>query len=288
MGDWIAIVNRRADGGRDQESVLDIVRSFADTVAFTAYPGHATDLARRAGGFRGLIVVGGDGTLREVLNGIDLRRQTLAIVPTGRGNSLARDLGLYPAARGLRALASGRTLAIDLMEVGFEDAAGGLHRSLSASIVAVGYPAAVTAGAAGRFLFLGRYGYAAAAAFLPPVKTAMYISGDAACAQLTGFIASNTQHLANFMALPRASCRDGLFDVMELRATYFAQLAHNLSALSSLGFYNPVEPRQTAEISVRLERPQPLMIDGELHPDVAAFQIRLLPSAAAFHVRTPK
>jgi diacylglycerol kinase family enzyme len=285
MSDWMAIVNRHAGGGRDRKSILDGVRSFADTVAFTAYPGHATDMARRAGNFRGLVVVGGDGTLLEVLNGIDLRRQTLAIVPTGRGNSLARDLGLYPAVRGIRALASERTLSIDLMEVGFEDGAGGRHRSLSASIVAAGYPAAVATEAARRFLFLGKYGYAAAAALLPPVKTAMYISGDSVCAQLTGFIASNTQHQANFVLLPRASCRDGLFDVMELRATYFAQLAHNLSALSRLGFYNPVAPRQTADISVRLERPQPLMIDGELHPDVTAFQIRLLPSAAAFHVR---
>jgi diacylglycerol kinase family enzyme len=288
MTDWIAIVNRRAGGSRVRESILDDVRRFADTVVFTAHPGHATELARRAGSFRGVVVVGGDGTLLEVLNGIDLRRQTLAVVPTGRGNSLARDLGLYPAARGAYALASGRALAIDLMEVVFEDAVGGRHRSLSASIVAAGYPAAVVKGAAGGFSRLGRYGYAAAAAFLRPALSAMYISGDSAGVHLTGFLASNTRHVANFLALPRASCRDGLFDVMELRARWAAQLAHNLSALSRLRFYHPVTPRQAAEVSVRLEYPQNLMIDGELHPDVTAFQIRLLPAAAAFHVGNSK
>lgn len=46
----------------------------------------------------GLIIVGGDGTMNEALNGIgDYAHVCLGLVPAGSGNDLARDLGL-PAA----------------------------------------------------------------------------------------------------------------------------------------------------------------------------------------------
>lgn len=42
-----------------------------------------------------LIVIGGDGTMNEVINGIrDLSKVTIAFLPAGSGNDLARDLGL--------------------------------------------------------------------------------------------------------------------------------------------------------------------------------------------------
>jgi len=282
--EWIAIANRRAGGALLSESILDRVRRFAPRVVFTESPGHASELARRAPDRSGVIVVGGDGTLLEVLNGLDLGRHTVAVIPTGRGNSLARDLGLYPLARAFAALAAGHPLPVDLMEVTFHDSEGRRHQSLSASTVAAGYPAAVARSAGNGLSRFGKYSYAVAAALLRPAPTRMIVSGHPAL-PLTGFVANNTRHMANFVAVPAASCRDGLFDVLQLRAGYFAQAAHNLSAFSRLGFYHPVPPHQSAAISVHLESPQHLMIDGELYPAITAFQIRLLP--AALHCLAP-
>lgn len=65
---------------------------------FTRYPGHGTQLAKmlapRLPGNR-LCVIGGDGTLNEVLSGIIHPEPiTLGYIPVGSGNDFARGLGL--------------------------------------------------------------------------------------------------------------------------------------------------------------------------------------------------
>lgn len=67
---------------------------------FTEYPGHAIALARQIAVLSipcTLSVLGGDGTLNEVLNGLmdtDFSHITLGYIPTGSGNDFARGLGL--------------------------------------------------------------------------------------------------------------------------------------------------------------------------------------------------
>ena len=64
----------------------------------TKYQGHATQIARtltQEKDCRSLIVLGGDGTLNEAVNGIaDLARVTLGYIPIGSSNDFARSLGL--------------------------------------------------------------------------------------------------------------------------------------------------------------------------------------------------
>ena len=65
-------------------------------IATTHAPGHATRLAKEAArtGHDLIIVAGGDGTVNEVINGITGTETVLACLPTGTGNSIARELGL--------------------------------------------------------------------------------------------------------------------------------------------------------------------------------------------------
>ena len=254
---------------------------------FTEYPGHAAELAREATNYGGLAVVGGDGTLFEILKGLDLNRQRIAIIPTGRGNSLARDLGLLRQHANTDVINCSDPLYIDLLEVTFKDIHGLERQDLSASTISLGYPTTV-ARAARRFHGLGQFCYAAAAASVRPVSRIVEISCEHGRAQrkcLKGIIANNTRYIANFLAFPKASCCDGYFDLMELNAGYFSQNVHNLSALTGTsleGSFNLSRARRTRFV---LQEPQELMIDGEFYPDVMSIDIRILPRVLACNKR---
>ncbi len=62
----------------------------------TRYPGHATELAQRLveEGERRIIILGGDGTISEVVNATVNTEVELGIISVGTGNDLARSLDL--------------------------------------------------------------------------------------------------------------------------------------------------------------------------------------------------
>ena len=107
-------------------TVTDLaVRSLAGLVDLdverTQYRGHARELAAAARGEL-VIVLGGDGSVNEVVNGVMSReegRPLLAVIPGGGGNVFARGLGLpVDAAAAIRrvreAIAAGRYRTIGL------------------------------------------------------------------------------------------------------------------------------------------------------------------------------
>lgn len=94
------IANPNAAGGKGRRAVPRLRRLLEDgAVSFrmelTAGPGHAADLAREAAeeGVDRLLVVGGDGTLHEVANGLldsGAVAPALAVCPVGTGNDFYR------------------------------------------------------------------------------------------------------------------------------------------------------------------------------------------------------
>ena len=253
----------------------------------TSHPGHASQLVRESRNYQGLVAAGGDGTLHEVLQTMDLGRQRVALIPAGRGNSLARDLGLLR--RPLDDLLHWQPLRpIDLMEVTLTPASGAPFRRIAASTVALGYAARVVRRAR-RLRRLGPASYAAAALGILPVRFPLTLEVDQQPARplrLTGLIVNNTRHIANFHSAPAASCTDGLFEVMELDRRLPLQMLHNLSALSGRAFYEPYRLHHAQTLRVQLHSPAEAMIDGELLPSIVALEIRILP--AALHLNSAR
>jgi diacylglycerol kinase (ATP) len=283
---WLVIVNPRSGGNRNRGRLAAMLAGLqppAHTIVTTRYPGHAAKLAMAAEADGGVAAVGGDGTLFEILRGVDRKQQRIALIPAGRGNSLARDLGLLNGGGPLAAMHWEQTRFIDLLEVTVTRADGAVSTHLSASTVAVGYPAAVVL-LARKLARLGRMSYAAAAtvAATRPLHfgaCVQYGDGIPRDVRLSGFIANNTQHLANFVVFRKASYCDGMFEVMEMDAGVVKQTMHNVSALSGTGVYEPYPHTQATRARLWLEAPQTLMLDGELFPDVASLDVRILPSA---------
>lgn len=116
------IANPASGTGGTGQRLSGLERVLADagcrvSVRTTECPGDATRLARAVPDDADAIVVaGGDGTVNEVVNGLNGRSRTpLAILATGGANVLARELDLPKDAEGLAAvILGGRTREIDL------------------------------------------------------------------------------------------------------------------------------------------------------------------------------
>lgn len=94
-------MNGSARGGRTGLLWRGLRASLSERqIDFKVYPtaraGHATEIARRLCAQEGpvyLAVLGGDGTVNEVLNGItDFEKVRLGVMPTGSGNDFGRSL----------------------------------------------------------------------------------------------------------------------------------------------------------------------------------------------------
>jgi len=284
MSKWLAIVNPCSGQFKSsgfEKRWLPELREFVDDVVFTDAEGTATRIAAESTAFDGFVVVGGDGTILEVIVGMQRERQHLAAIPTGRGNCLARDLGIKTVADGLTALHNGSETCIDLMQVdiNFED--GRECSYLSASTVALGYVVSVVERASS-FRAAGPYGYALATILTAPqffrchLSMSDSVNDERAC---SGIIINNTVNLANFTAFRDAKLNDGLADVLILSAGWFRQMLHNFSLLSTLGIYDSGERSQNKIVSVSLVSPQTLMLDGQLFPNITSVRVESVRSA---------
>lgn len=106
-GEWFVIVNPNAGRKKGEKDWLEIAALLNDagvkfTNVFTEHPNHAVKLARKyvEAGFKKIIVVGGDGTLNEVVNGVFTQTKyptkdiILSMIPVGTGNDWGRSFNI--------------------------------------------------------------------------------------------------------------------------------------------------------------------------------------------------
>jgi YegS/Rv2252/BmrU family lipid kinase len=119
----ISGAGRRRDVARrraEQAAALIDARRLRAEIFVTERQGHARDLAAAAlrRGVRQFVAWGGDGTVNEVASAIVHTDASLAIVPSGSGNGLARDLRIPLDAEGAFHVAlDGRVRVMDAGEV---------------------------------------------------------------------------------------------------------------------------------------------------------------------------
>jgi len=87
---------------------------------YSEYPGHLIELAKREvnSDWDGIIALGGDGTLFEVINGMMQGNPSLplplGVLPAGTGNSFSRDLDIKTHADAVEKILLARTRPVDL------------------------------------------------------------------------------------------------------------------------------------------------------------------------------
>jgi diacylglycerol kinase (ATP) len=194
-------------------------------IVMTVGGGDAERAAHQAAveGYGRVVVVGGDGTLNEAINGVALAgrldEMAFGIVPLGTGNDFAAALGITDVAQATEVVLHGRPLRVDLGTLDgrrfVNSSAGGFVAEVSGALT----PELKTL--AGRFAFV----LAGAGVLLDfdPVPTAVNLEG-APAADLAGalqmFVVCNGPTIGGGRPIaPLARLDDGLLDVVIVRAS---------------------------------------------------------------------
>jgi diacylglycerol kinase (ATP) len=201
-GRWLALVAEALrESGRPVEAVL------------TRRAGDAREAAAGCAGSRPLVIAfGGDGTVNEVLNGADLDRCTLAVLPAGTGNVLAKEFGMeaWPPS-GVRQLLGGRVVRMD---VGVCD---GRRFACMVGAGVDGHVVRVVHQRRRRWLTQLHYmPHLLGALFLPDCwDIAVDLDGERVAEGMDQVVLGNTHSYGGPIELtPDASPRDGVLDVM--------------------------------------------------------------------------
>jgi diacylglycerol kinase (ATP) len=106
-------INGMQDKLRDRLRELGIDGEFAKTTG----PGDATKMTKQAiqKGYNTIVVVGGDGTVNEVVNGITNGQVAIGIIPIGSSNIVAQRLGITNWQQACEVLAARRLSSYGLI-----------------------------------------------------------------------------------------------------------------------------------------------------------------------------
>lgn len=263
----LVIANPRA--GTGTSSALDVVTAGirdagrALAVATTTGAGDGELIARQGveDGHRHVIVVGGDGTLHDVVNGLvdveagvarapDLK---LGIVGAGTGSDFARTFGLdRRPAIALRHALHDTTMRIDVGRVRFRAADGATTTRAFANMVSIGWTAAVVRGAARLPRRLRGARYVAAGVLAAPRMRSSPVS----------------------VVLDHTTREDEVCEVIVANGQFFgAGLKVAPRALPDDGVLN-VQTWATRPLDVLREMPRVRLGEHLEHPDVREWQSR--------------
>jgi diacylglycerol kinase (ATP) len=256
-------------------------------------PGHLQELAAQAAEDGSLlVVVGGDGTLNEVVNGAAGRAAEVAVIPAGTGRDFGRTYRIPSRFDdAVRVVLEGTTRTIDLGRAEFETS-DGVRRRLFANAASVGMSGAVARRANSMSKRLGGRAtfYAALVReFLGWTNTEMRVEFDGGERRglMHDVVVANGRFLGGGMKLaPDAHPDDGLFDVVlvgDVSKLDFVTTSPKLYRGGHVG-HPRIEVVRSRAVSVEAELPMLVELDGESAGTTPA-RFEVVPEA--LRLRTP-
>jgi diacylglycerol kinase family enzyme len=261
----LLILNPAAARGRARERLRSIAPGEAD-IATSERPGHAADLAERAGldGRERVIACGGDGTVHEVVNGLMRlpaeQRPALSVIATGGGNDFAYAVARLPPAAERR---------IDVAHVA-DDRGRSAYFANSAGLL---FDAAVNARSHRlRLPGFSRYFVATVQSFLcdyRPVDCRLTIDGvtrEEALLMLT--LGNGPREGGGFYCTPDARLDDGQLDYLAVgaisRARMLALLPRVMRGTHARAGGVHLRLGRFRQLQLEAPVPVPIHLDGEL------------------------
>ncbi len=296
----IFLVNPASANGKTGKRWPEIARA-ADAAGlrgeaiFSERPGQLGDLARAAAdeGASLLVVVGGDGTVHEVVNGIAGREDIeLALIPRGTGWDFARTHKIPKRLDGaLRIAKDGQARPFDLGRATYL-ADGSEQTAWFANMASVGMSGAVAAKANSTTKALGAktsYLYALGTVFArwKNVELRVRVEEEERNGLMEDTIVAVGRYLAGGMMItPDAKPDDELFDVLligDLTKTELVRVMPKIYRGTHLP-HPKGEVLRGRTVSIDADDPLPIQLDGE-QPGTTPVRFEIAP--AAIRLRVP-
>ncbi|MCH5331189.1 MAG: diacylglycerol kinase family lipid kinase [Alistipes sp.] len=284
---WFIIVNPVAGMGRGLQDLPLISKLLRDKgiqcePVFTEHKSHAVELTVKAvnDGYRKIIVIGGDGTLHEVVNGLFIQKRItpdevlLAVIPVGTGNDWIKMFGIptrYSDA--VQAIKDGCSFLQDVGEVTYEESQYRQKRYM-ANVAGSGFDACVVRrfnhlkakGRHGRRLYL----WSVVRSFFAYKSAGVKVSvdGNIVYNDLLFSIAVGIGKYngGGIQQLPAATADDGLFDITIIRPIHWWHILFRMRKLFNGQIYSIGHTMhiQGSKITITSSPDSILEVDGEL------------------------
>ena len=280
---WPEIAHRAAQRGLDGDALI------------SERPGQLTALAADAvaGGATRLVVVGGDGSVNEVVNGIaDVHGVELAVIPRGTGWDFVRT---FDIPRDLDAAVdvalTGSVREIDLGAVTYRTWGGEDARSVFANVASAGISGAIAQRANESSKALGgkvSYYWATLAVFVgwQTGEMRVTVDGESRNGKMIDAVVCNGRYLGGGMMMcPEAEPDDGVFDVLLIGDVTKRDLLLVLPKTYK-GNHLPhprLELLRGKVVTVESAEPLPIELDGE-QPGTTPARFEVLPRALRLRV----
>ena len=260
-------------------------------------PGHLTELASTAvtDGSSLLVVVGGDGSVNEVANGIaGSERVELAVIPRGTGWDFARTYGIpHRLDDAIATARDGRPRAIDVGRATYRRWDGSEATAHFANIASAGMSGAIAQRANETTKALGgkvSYLWATLAVFARwrNTEVTVNVDGERHSGRMHDVVVANGRYFGGGMMIcPDARPDDGLFDVLLIGDLTKRDLLMTLPK-TYRGAHLPhpkAELLRGAHVTVEAPEPLPIELDGE-QPGTTPVRFEIVRDA--LRVRTPR
>jgi YegS/Rv2252/BmrU family lipid kinase len=283
MRTFHCLVNPLSGGGAAPAAIVPVARILRDAgaqveVTYSPGPVACAQLAREAADRGDVVVaVGGDGMLSSVASALVESKGLLGIVPSGRGNDFARQLGLGNDPENVaHVLLEGEPSEVDVIDAGRRIVLGSVYAgvdSLASEIVDRSH----------RLPRMLQYPYAAVRSIIAftPTRFTVEVDGERLVEEAYTVVVGNSGFYGAGMHIaPTAKLDDGLLDVVIVKAASKLRLIRSMPKLYD-GTHvelDDVISLQGREVRVSSAAPVTAYGDGERLAPLPG-TARVLPSA---------
>jgi diacylglycerol kinase (ATP) len=283
---WPEIAQRAAAHGLRGDALL------------TGGPGHACELAERAAadGARLVVIVGGDGTVNEAVNGLlaaGANDIDVALLPCGTGDDFARTFGIRPEVeRALAVATGGKTRTVDVGRAKFHQWDGSDAERYFVNFAGAGISGAIAVRGAATSRRLGArlaYFWATVAVFFRWKIVEIEVRADDERRQQPMYevlVANGVYTAGGMRVAPDAVPDDGLLDAVLIGAFTKPEFAATFPKIyrGTHVRHPKVEVLRARAVAVDAATPLPVVLDGEQAGTTPA-RFEIVP--AALRLRVP-